>query len=141
MGRERPIGIARGNVSGDRNNKGQFVAGWRGGPGRQKGYRAKLAEKATQLLFEDFEQYGEETIRRVREQKPERYLEEVLKLAPKQTEKLESPFSDLTDVELMQLEELLAGLRAKTVREIEAHNGAIEPEPQKSEPIAVSKKD
>ena len=79
------------------------------------------------MLRADFEQHGEEVIRRVRERKPEVYLASIVSLMPRQKEKIESPFIDITDEELAMLEEMLTAGRAKL---IEQHNGtAIELEP------------
>jgi len=83
--------------------------------GRPKGSRAKLQELAVALLHADFAEHGEETIRRVRERKPEVYLASVVSLLPKRTEKIESPFVDISDDELAQLEDHLRAIRARTV--------------------------
>jgi hypothetical protein len=96
----------------------QFKPGQPGGPGRPKGSRAKLSELAVTMLHDDFSVHGEDVIRRVREKKPDVYLASVVSLLPKQQQKMESPFVDLTDEELDQLEQLLAAMRAKTVTEI-----------------------
>ena len=57
---------------------------------------------------------------RVRERKPEVYLASVVSLLPKQSQiEKRSPFDDLTDAELDQLEEYIAGMRAKTVTQLE----------------------
>ena len=101
-------------------NAGSFKPGNPGGPGRPVGARSKLNELAVALLHEDFVKHGADVIKRVRERKPEVYLTSVVSLLPKQsqTEK-RSPFDDLTDVELDQLEEYIAGMRAKTVTQLE----------------------
>ena len=59
-------------------------------------------------------------IAQVRKKNPESYLIGVSPLLPKQSqvEKI-SPFSELSDAELDQLEEYIAGMRAKTVTELE----------------------
>jgi len=104
--------------------KHQFQKGHPGGPGRPKGSRAKLQEMAVAVLAADFEQHGEDVVRRVREKRPEVYLASVVSLLPKQAQKLESPFIDLSDQEMDQLEQLLAAMRAKTVEELEQANPA-----------------
>jgi hypothetical protein len=56
----------------------------------------------------------------VRERKPEVYLASVVSLLPKQSQiEKRSRFDDLTDAELDQLEEYIAGMRAKTVAQLE----------------------
>jgi hypothetical protein len=106
----------------------QFKPGSPPGPGRPKGSRAKLQELAVALLHEDFAVHGKDVIERVRQKKPEVYLASVVSLLPKQAQKLESPFLELTDDELEQLESYLTAIRAQTVQQIEAtpepdHNG------------------
>jgi hypothetical protein len=97
-----------------------FKPGNPGGPGRPIGARSKLNELAVALLHEDFVKHGAEVIKRVRERKPEVYLTSVVSLLPKQSQiEKRSPFDDLTDAELDQLEEYIAGMRAKTVTQLE----------------------
>src|SRR5215471_19570024 len=115
----------------------RFQKGHPGGPGRPIGSRAKLQELAVALLHRDFTEHGEEVIRRVRERKPEVYLASVVSLLPKQAQKLESPFVDLSDEELEQLETLLRAIRAQTVEALagtgrvdEALNGHRKPRAQ-----------
>ena len=101
-------------------NSGSFKRGNPGGPGRPVGARSKLKELAVALLHEDFVKHGADVIKRVRERKPEVYLTSVVSLLPKQSQiEKRSPFDDLTDVELDQLEEYIAGMRAKTVTQLE----------------------
>ena len=101
-------------------NAGSFKPGNPGGPGRPIGARSKLNELAVALLHEDFAKHGADVIRRVRERKPEVYLASVVSLLPKQNQiEKRSPFDDLTDAELDQLEEYIAGMRAKTVTQLE----------------------
>ena len=101
-------------------NSGSFKPGNPGGPGRPVGARSKLNELAVALLHEDFAKHGADVIRHVRERKPEVYLASVVSLLPKQSQiEKRSPFDDLTDAELDQLEEYIAGMRAKTVTQLE----------------------
>ena len=97
-----------------------------GGPGRPPGVRNKLTETVTAVLSEDFELHGREAIERVREKYPQVYLSAVVSLLPKQqqVEKL-SQLGHLSDEELALVEEMLAASRAKLVRELERHNGAV----------------
>lgn len=90
-------------------NAGSFKPGNPGGPGRPIGARSKLNELAVALLHEDFAKHGADVIRRVRERKPEVYLASVVSLLPKQNQiEKRSPF-----------EEYIAGMRAKTVTQLE----------------------
>ena len=101
-------------------NAGSFKPGNPGGPGRPVGARSKLNELAVALLHEDFAKHGADVIRHVRERKPEVYLASVVSLLPKQSQiEKRSPFDDLTDAELDQLEEYIAGMRDKTVTQLE----------------------
>jgi ribosome-binding ATPase YchF (GTP1/OBG family) len=110
-----------------------------GGPGRPKGSRSKLQEIVLKALHEDFEQHGVEAIRRVRERRPEAYLAACVSLLPKQQQKIESPFENLTDEELEQLEKFLKMARAKTAPTIIDANvqdarERADPEPQEPQP-------
>jgi hypothetical protein len=111
-------------------NSGSFKVGNPGGPGRPVGARSKLNELAVALLHNDFAEHGEETIRRVRERKPEMYLASVVSLLPKRTERIESPLIDISDDELAQLEQHLKEIRAKTVERL------LELQPDAELPIA-----
>ena len=98
-----------------------FEPGQSGNPaGRPKGSRSKLQEAVIRALHQDFEQYGVDAIRRVRERRPEVYLTACVSLLPKQAEKVQSPFMDISDGELEALEQHLAAVRAKMVKTIEA---------------------
>jgi hypothetical protein len=96
-----------------------FQPGHPGGPGRPKGSRSRLQEFVLKLINEDFQEHGKDVLERVREKHPQIYLMGVLSLLPKQTQKIESPFVDLSDEELQLLEEHLAAARARLVLELE----------------------
>jgi hypothetical protein len=113
-----------------RNDKGQFAVGWHGGPGRPPGKRNYLSEVVLAALADDFASHGAATIEEVRKTKPAVYLQCCTSLLPKQVQvERSSPFADLTDAELNQLEELLTAIRARTVHELEQHNGAAVTQP------------
>src|SRR3954453_22196965 len=121
----------------DYPNLKPFEPGHPGGPGRPKGSRARLQEKVLSALFEDFSVNGEAVIRRVRERKPEVYLTAVVSLLPKQAQKVESPFADISDAELEALEQHLAVVRAKLVQNIAidaeaSHSETETPQPSRS---------
>ena len=93
-----------------------YKPGQSGNPaGRPKGARSKLAELTLQRLLADFETHGVAAIEQVRTKNPSHYLAAIVSLLPKQQEKIESPFADLTDDELAQLELWLAASRAKNI--------------------------
>jgi hypothetical protein len=83
-----------------------------------------LTEVALAALTTDFAAHGQEAIERVRKEKVHVYLQVVASLLPRQVQKIESPFVDLSDEEIDQLEQLLAAIRARTVRDLGRHNGA-----------------
>ena len=89
--------------------KTAFQPGCAPGPGRPRGQRNRLTEVALTALGADFAEHGAAVIEEVRKTKPHVYLQVVASLLPRQVqmEKL-SPFSDLTDAELEQLERYLA---------------------------------
>ena len=116
-----------------------FKPGNPGGPGRPIGSRTQLNELALALLHEDFVKHGAEVIKRVRERRPEVYLASVVSLLPKQSQiEKRSPFDDLTDAELDQLEEYIAGMRAKTIAQLEL---VVNNEAAAVQPSAVGEKD
>jgi hypothetical protein len=106
--------------------KTAFKKGWKGGPGRPPGMRNRLTEVALQALGDDFSEHGTAVIAEVRKTKPHVYLQVVASLLPRQMQiERTSVLGELSDAELHQIEELLAAMRARTVREI---NGAeLEP--------------
>jgi flagellar biosynthesis/type III secretory pathway protein FliH len=108
-------------------NSGSFKVGNLGG-GRPRGARSRLHELAIEMLRADFEQHGEEVIRCVRERKPEVYLASIVSMLPRQKERIESPFIDISNDELQQLEEHLTEVRAKTIKRLELVAGKeVEP--------------
>ena len=101
--------------------KTAFKPGHPGGPGRPPGMRNRLTEIALQALGDDFAEHGKAAIEKVRREKTHIYLSIVASLLPRQVsiEKL-SPFSDISDEELQQLEEYLAATRARLVQQLES---------------------
>lgn len=82
------------------DEKGRFVTGSKGGPGRSKGSRNKLGEAFVQALYNDFETFGVGVIERVREEKPDQYLKVVASLLPKELKITDE--RDLTDDQLIE---------------------------------------
>ena len=98
-----------------------YKPGQSGNPsGRPRGARSKLSESVIAKLLASFEAHGDETIERVRTHQPAAYLAACVSLLPKQQEKLDSPFADLTDDELELLEQFLKSTRAKQITTIDA---------------------
>lgn len=103
----------------------RFKPGDVGNPaGRPKGSRNKITELFLQKLHADFEQHGTAVIEEVRKKRPEAYLAAVAQLVPRQTEKIESPFINLSDEELDMLEQFLKSSRAKNVTPVIEGNGS-----------------
>jgi Family of unknown function (DUF5681) len=93
-----------------------YKPGQSGNPGgRPKSARSKLAEITLVRLLADFDAHGVAAIEEVRRKNPSHYLAAIVSLLPKQQEKVDSPFADLTDDELAQLELWLAASRAKNI--------------------------
>ena len=108
-----------------------YKPGQSGNPGgRPKGARSKLAELTLQRLLADFDVHGVAAIEEVRKKNPSHYLAAIVSLLPKQQEKIDSPFADLTDDELAQLELWLAASRAKNI--------TIDAEQNTDAPVATS---
>lgn len=76
---------------------GQFVKGYRGGPGRQKGSRNKFAEAFITDFYHDWLEHGMEAIAIVRVEKPDQYLKVAAAILPKQMDVRVSEFSELTE--------------------------------------------
>jgi hypothetical protein len=99
----------------------RFPPGVSGNPaGRPRGARSKLTEAVIAKLLASFETHGDDAIERVRVHQPAAYLAACVSLLPKQQEKIESPFADLSEDELNLLEAFLKSTRAKTVTTIDA---------------------
>jgi hypothetical protein len=94
------------------------------GLGRPKGVRNRLTDTVTTVLSEYFELHGREVIERVRAKYPQVYLSAIISLLPKQTtvEKL-LPLGELSDDELVMIEEMLASSRARLVQQPKRQNG------------------
>jgi len=114
--------------------KTAFQPGCAPGPGRPRGQRNRLTEVALAALGADFAEHGAAVIEEVRKTKPHVYLQVVASLLPRQVqmEKL-SPYSDLTDAELEQLERYLAAAHAHAVSEINGAAIALEPKDTKQQ--------
>ena len=82
------------------------------------------------MLDADFREHGQEVLDRVRAKWPQVYLSAIVSLLPKQqqVEKI-SPLGELTDEELVMLEEMLAAGRAKLVPELEQNGESLALEP------------
>jgi hypothetical protein len=102
--------------------KHRFQPGGPPGPGRPRGARSRLQEFVLSMLEADFKQHGADTIARVREKFPQVYLTACVSLLPKQQQNVESPFADISDAELDELEQHLAMLRARTIKRLEKFN-------------------
>jgi hypothetical protein len=63
-------------------NTGQFVKGFRGGPGRQKGSRNKLGEAFVADVYESWQKHGAETLERMRRDDPAAYVRVVANILP-----------------------------------------------------------
>ena len=65
------------------NEATQFKKGNPGGPGRPKGSRSKLSEAFLKALSDDFDEHGLDAVQKVRDEKPDAYLNVIGKLMPK----------------------------------------------------------
>jgi len=67
----------------ERDEKGLFLPGCSGGPGRPKGSRSKLSEAFLRVLADDFEVHGVEVIEQLRASDPDKYVANIGRLMPK----------------------------------------------------------
>lgn len=67
-----------------RDENGRLLPGSRlPGAGRPKGYRAKLAEEFTQVLYEEFMEHGADAVRQFREESPAGFVKCIAGLMPR----------------------------------------------------------
>lgn len=81
---------------------GRFVAGNGGNGGRARGSRNKLGEQFIDDLYADWQANGVETLKKVREEKPDQYLKVVASILPKDLNVNINQMDDLTDDQLIQ---------------------------------------
>lgn len=105
-----------------KDDKGRFLSGNNGGPGRPKGSRNKLNEDFVRALSDDFAEHGEDVIGVVRKEKPDVYLKVVASLSPKHVEVKDESLNDLERDELAAL--LDAVRAARNAREAD-REGAL----------------
>ena len=67
--------------------------------GRPKGCKDKLTNRFLEALMKDFEEHGEHTLARARNEEPLGYLNIIARLCPKELE-IKRPLGDMTDDEL-----------------------------------------
>ena len=84
-----------------RDEHGRFIVPPKS-PGRPKGSRNKLAEAFTQALHDDFMEHGPKVIEAVRVEKPDKYLQVVASLVPKDVNLNITDHSEMTDDELAE---------------------------------------
>jgi hypothetical protein len=86
-----------------RDEKGHFVSGFKGGPGRPKGSRNKLGEAFLDNLYSDWQENGVQALRDCRQQNPAAYVKTVASLLPKQVEVNTNGIASMSDDELCDL--------------------------------------
>ena len=83
-----------------RGARGQFLPGNRYGTG--KGVRDRISKAFLRDMLADWEVHGRATIARVRDEKPERYLQLVAQLVPREVKVEVSELEAMSDEELRQ---------------------------------------
>ena len=94
--------MAENALAPDRDDKGHFIIGYKGGPGRPVGARNKLGEAFIQALHESFVAQGADAIQRVIDDKPEQYLKVIASLLPKDVNLNVNNEIEMTDDELRE---------------------------------------
>ena len=67
-----------------RDDRGRFLTGNFGGPGRPKGSRNKVSEEFLAALYADFQQHGAAAIQKVREENTAVYVKVAASMVPKE---------------------------------------------------------
>src|SRR5262245_12372673 len=77
---------------------------WKGQPasrlGRRKGARQRISTALLEAIAKDFEEFGEETIKITRVERPTEYLKIVASLLPREFEITDSRLTDISDEEI-----------------------------------------
>ena len=85
-----------------RDNRGRFILGGNGGPGRPPGSRNSLGNEVVAAIRADWQRHGAAIIEKVRKANPSAYLKAVINLVPREIVlDSTSDFSELSDEELM----------------------------------------
>lgn len=79
--------------------------------GKAIGSRNRLTKQFLLALAKDFDQHGEDAIRRCREEKPETYIRVIAALCPKEVE-IKRPLQEMEDAELLAAVRALEGFLA-----------------------------
>ena len=88
-----------------RDQKGRFLTGNSGGPGRPRGSRNLLGEEFVAAVYVDWTKHGKAVLAKVRSISPGSYLRVVASLVPRDVivQRTPSELDDLTDNQLLQL--------------------------------------
>src|SRR5215475_9822306 len=68
--------------------------------GRRRGARNRISTALLEAIAKDFEEFGEETIKITRVERPTEYLKIVASLLPKEFEIVDSRLSEISDEEI-----------------------------------------
>jgi hypothetical protein len=103
-----------------RGPKGRFLPGnpYAATAGRAKGVRDRLSQAFLRDMLADWDEHGRDVIARVRAEKPERYLQLVAQIVPREVK------AEVSELEAMSDEELRAALAA-TLTELAETGGAL----------------
>ena len=94
-------------------NTGQFLKGYRGGPGRHTGSKNKLGEKFIADLYQDWQEHGFDVLERARNEKPADYLKVIAMVLPKD---IKVTLETMSDEELAKkIDQLTSSLNIKLV--------------------------
>ena len=92
---------------------GQFLKGYRGGPGRQKGSRNKLGEQFIGDLYDDWLEHGMEALEAARKEKPADYLKVIASILPRD---IKVSLETMSDKELsIRIDQLTESLGLKLI--------------------------
>ena len=130
------------DVAADRDEQGRFLSGRKGGPGRRKGSRVKLAEDVVTDVLDSWRQHGPVVLERLACLDPGKYADFIAKVLPREvkiehTSNLDDVSDEMLSIMIEHAERIMAakavpGDGAKPVTVIDLQPTPIGPPPPTS---------
>lgn len=119
------------DVAADRDGQGRFLSGRKGGPGRRKGSRVKLAEDVVTDVLDSWRQHGPVVLERLACLDPGKYLDFIAKVLPREVKlEISTPTDGMSDERLHEMMEVAQRMIAlKSGQVIEGNMRNVTPPP------------